>query len=302
VPSVQSCQRQDSDDFKPKSASAAPVGELALFPGSSLLGGELGNYIAVDLKVVEVLAPMVARSAGISEDRALAGLVRLWHRCWSTTSDVVTLSQLGGCFGGEAIELIAKVLSDDFLEPVDGGYRVRGAARYLRLKASRRRGAEMTNAARSSARSKSVEKSTLLERGKRSLNDALSPSTEHRAPNTEVKASAPAKPSPPKRAASTPDPRHAPLVAALVAASPGYAFTGRDARAVAALLKLGDPAEVELRWRRALSRDTFPRVRALHELVGAWNHFTTVGGADVRRGLVRAEDQEHLHVVGRVAT
>ena len=258
----------------------------------------MGNYIAVDLKVVEVLAPMVARSAGISEDRALAGLVRLWHRCWSTTSDVVTLSQLGGCFGGEGIESVAKVLSDDFLEPVDGGYRVRGAARYLRLKASRRRGAEMTNA----ARSKSVEKSTLLERGKRSLNDALSPSTEHRAPSTEAKDSAPAKPSRPKRAASTPDPRHAPLVAALVAASPGYAFTGRDARAVAALLKLGDPAEVERRWRRALSRDTFPRVRALHELVAAWNHFSTVGGADVRRGLVRAEDQEHLHVVGRVAT
>lgn len=141
----------------------------------------MSNYIAVDLKVIEVLAPMVARAAGVSEDRALGGLVRLWHRCWSTTSDVVTESQLAGIFGGERISEVASALEADFLEPVADGWRVRGAGRYLRLKESRRRGALKTNALRASksVRSESVEQ--------RPLNDALPPSTEHRAPNTELK-------------------------------------------------------------------------------------------------------------------
>lgn len=137
----------------------------------------MSNYIRVDLKVIEVLAPMVARAASISEDRALAGLVRLWHRCWSTTSDTVTMSQLAGIFGGERIEALAEVLCADFLERIPEGFRVRGADGYLRLKEARRSGALKTNEARNERRSKSV--------AERALPNALSPNTEHRAPNTE---------------------------------------------------------------------------------------------------------------------
>ena len=141
----------------------------------------MSNFIAVDLKVIEVLAPMAARSAGITEDRALAGLVRLWHRCWSTTSDTVTLSQLAGIFGGERIAELAEVLCTDFLERTTEGFRVRGGERYLRLKAARRLGAMKTNA----ARSKSVAPERSQSDAERALPDALSPNTEHRTPKKE---------------------------------------------------------------------------------------------------------------------
>ena len=128
----------------------AKVPRVALTRRAGCFLEVLVSYIAVDLKVIEVLAPMVARGAGITEDRALAGLVRLWHRCWSTTSSTVTMSQLAGIFGGERIEEVAGALCADFLERTQDGFRVLGAERYLRLKAARRLGAEKTNAQRRS--------------------------------------------------------------------------------------------------------------------------------------------------------
>lgn len=113
------------------------------------------------------------------------------------------------------------------------------------------------------------------------------------------------KPEPAKKA---PDPRHAPLVASLTeiaqAAVPGWRFRGgRDAKHVTQLLALGEPAEVEARWRRALARDSYPRVRTLSELVQHWNHFATdsplkATGTDVTRGYVRAETQNHEGKLG----
>lgn len=89
-------------------------------------------------------------------------------------------------------------------------------------------------------------------------------------------------PKPPADLKAPPDPRHAPLVASLcaifeAATHARYAFGGRDARAVKDLLALGEPSEVETRWRRALARPAkaFPAVRALHELVANWNHLAT---------------------------
>lgn len=74
------------------------------------------------------------------------------------------------------------------------------------------------------------------------------------------------------------DPRHAPLVAALVEACPGYAFDGgRDAAAVKKLLSLAEPEEVLRRWRRALTLEEYPKVRAIHELATHWNHFAGNG-------------------------
>lgn len=78
-----------------------------------------------------------------------------------------------------------------------------------------------------------------------------------------------------------PDPRHAPLVKALVEACPGYAFDGRDAAAVTKLLAKADaggepanaPGEVLARWRRALARSDYPKVRTLSELATHWAHF-----------------------------
>ena len=84
-----------------------------------------------------------------------------------------------------------------------------------------------------------------------------------------------AKPKNRKRASDAPpDPRHRPLVDALVKACPGYQFDGGlDAKAVTTLLTKGDPAEVERRWRQALAHQGFPTVRTLPELARHWNHF-----------------------------
>ena len=86
----------------------------------------------------------------------------------------------------------------------------------------------------------------------------------------------PSKPSKPSRAPA--DPRHAPLVATLTESytdvtGDKYPFRPEDARHVTSLLALGEPAEVDERWRRALREPKYPKVRTLRELVSAWAHF-----------------------------
>lgn len=90
--------------------------------------------VPVTLKVIEVHAPAVARAAGISEDRSLAGCVRTWHRCWSLKSDVLTRVELAGMFGSERLPEIIEALEVEFLERLRGGkWRVRGCDKYLRI-------------------------------------------------------------------------------------------------------------------------------------------------------------------------
>lgn len=86
---------------------------------------------------------------------------------------------------------------------------------------------------------------------------------------------------------AAPDPRHAPMVAALTAIyaeetrGSRYAFGGRDAKAVQHLLRLtADDDEVHFKWRTALraSFDQFhtPKTRTIPELVRDWNAYTAV--------------------------
>lgn len=148
------------------------------------------SHIAVELKVIEVRAPNVARAAAISEDRSLAGLVRLWHRAWSVEAEVITRTQIAGVFGPERIdEIIDALCSEGLLEPHDAGWRIKGADRYLRLKSARRAGAAKTNENRRSAHAQRTLSDGPAHAG-RPLPNALSPSTEHRAPSTELKATA----------------------------------------------------------------------------------------------------------------
>lgn len=98
-------------------------------------------FIAVDLKVIEGLSDAVARSAGVGRDRALAGLVRLWHRCWADEADVFTADELAGILGARRIDrFAASLVSFGFLEPTGEAFRVKGGDRYLRIRESRRRG------------------------------------------------------------------------------------------------------------------------------------------------------------------
>ena len=79
------------------------------------------------------------------------------------------------------------------------------------------------------------------------------------------------------------DPRHQPLVAALVNACPGYEFDGGlDAKAVENLLKKADSPEVLARWKKALAHQGYPTVRRLTELNTHWNHFNPLVAAATR--------------------
>ena len=250
-------------------------------------------FIAVDLKVIEGLAGAVARAASVSEDRILAGLVRLWHRCWADEIDHLDHNEFSGVFGFDGLDrIIVSLASFGFIEARDSerSWRVKGADRYLRLKESRRRGAAATNAKR--ARSRATHNHA-LERG---LSDAQSrsltesPNTEHRV--TEEKILRAVKPpAVPKqkfpKPVSPPDPRHAPLVKALVEVyadqnfGAAYDFTPRDARNVSLLLaKSADSEEIIYRWKTALrlSADPFqsPKTRDLTALVRDWNAYPVV--------------------------
>ncbi len=101
----------------------------------------------------------------------------------------------------------------------------------------------------------------------------------------------PAQPSPLKTAGKKPpapkhekqpDSRHAPLVAVLATTfeaerSKALAFDGYQARAVTQLLAIAEPAEIEVRYRRALRHQGFPTVATPAELRKHWDHFATAG-------------------------
>lgn len=151
------------------------------------------SHIAVDLKVIEVDAPAAARAAGVEEDRVLGGLVRLWHRCWSKKTDIASRVALCGVFGpGQADQLFAALVEFGLLEARDDGdFRVKGADRYLRIQAGREKGGKAASG--NLKRGKESPAASRLPPGSPPadapagprLLSGLSPSTEHRAPNTE---------------------------------------------------------------------------------------------------------------------
>lgn len=247
------------------------------------------SYIAFDLDAMN-RAPAVARACGLSEDAVLAGLLRLWAWCFREETDTVQATHIRGHFGGDAGEALEAF---GFLEATDQGtWRVRGAARYLRIKGAQRAAAERTNQ-RKVDRTLTVRSTDATPHGGPHGTPHGQPTLLHRAPNTEHRAvKDPATPPAPRakpagKAKAPADPRHAPLVKALVEASPGYAFQARDAAAVTSLLALGPPEEVLTRWRRALASAGYPKVRTTWELAANWNHFAQEGRSGAP---IRAED------------
>ena len=96
-----------------------------------------------------------------------------------------------------------------------------------------------------------------------------------------LRAKAPAKEFKLEHPPDPPDPRHAPMVDALVCiyaagnAGAVYAFKSRDAAAVAQLLALGDDEDIHCRW-TAAQRARYPPCKRLSQLVERWNEFPTV--------------------------
>ena len=103
-------------------------------------------YLALDLDARKK-CPLVARACGSTAPDVLWGLTELWQHVWTVKADVVTHTVLVGCVGDHP-GLVDALVAFEFLEPLEEGYRVRGAGRWLKVAEGRRRGAAATNAKR----------------------------------------------------------------------------------------------------------------------------------------------------------
>ena len=239
------------------------------------------SHIAVDLKVIEVHAPAVARVMEEPVAVTLGGLSLLWHRCWSTQQDTISRIGLGGIFGMERIDLRIEALADaGFLEPLAEGFRVRGAQKYLRIRQGNSKGGKaasgnLKRGTRKAGREPEGEPGTEPGGSREVSRDQAgegprliagsTPSTEHRAPNTiTTKSTAPAP-----RA-----PRDSDLLCADFESLTGspYGWNGaKDGVALAWCLKQAPLEEVRARWRRGLAADGWLLVRTVAQLRSKWN-------------------------------
>jgi len=164
------------------------------------------TYLAFDLDALNVAADL-GRAVGVPEERITHGLLRLWAWCFRSKTETVDETQVRGFFGAEATTAL---ISFGFLEPQKDNFRVRGADRYLRITEARRRGGLMSkkNIISDVYSKKQAQKRTKtssnpapagapaeLKLGSSSAqarlqpelklgsSPALTPSTEHRAPN-----------------------------------------------------------------------------------------------------------------------
>lgn len=251
------------------------------------------SYIAFDLDALNVSRD-VGAAAGIPEERVTHGLLRMWAWCFREKTASVTAVHVRGFFGIDCAEAL---IAFGFLAREDDGFRVRGAERYLRISEARRRGAERTNAAKRK-RTPSDDGPSLKRRSSdaqatldRALPNALTPSTEHRTPNTEhhkdcADAQPPPKAPKAKRAEQPADPRHQPLVRALdevfrQARGTPYPYKPRDFAAVKSLLAAGTPEVILAAWRKALAHRGYPSVSSPSELHQHLAHFVGTAAAPV---------------------
>lgn len=238
------------------------------------------SYIAFELDALNA-APAVARSSGVVEEVIIAGLVRMWAWCFREKTDTITADQLRGHFGADVAPAL---VAFRFLEPQGGGWRVRGAQRYLRINEGRSKGGK--------AASGNLKRGKRKPGGKPEESPGLVPATAgeqpesspgslpalHRAPSTEHRA--PLKDSAPApRAPRAEDP----LVVLLkedfkAEVGSDYAFqSGKDGVALAWLKSKGSEAEIRARWRRGLHHppDKWLGVRTLSQLRQKWNDLAT---------------------------
>lgn len=152
------------------------------------------SYIAVELDVLGA-APNAARAAGVSEDTIIGGLNRLWAYAFRAKRDLLHDLEVRGCFATTVDVLPALKAFGWLAEAPDGQLRVRGADRYLRISEARSKGGKAASgnlrrgAKREEAQPELTPGSLPAEAGGQPGTSpgcfpALSPSTEHRAPNT----------------------------------------------------------------------------------------------------------------------
>lgn len=143
------------------------------------------SYLAFDLDALNVV-PDVARAAGMTPGDVSYGLLRLWAWCFRERQDVVSPTHVRGFFGTDATPALEAF---GFVETTPTGLRVRGAERYLRVaerqsKAGKARAA-LAGAPAGRVAGRFTSQSPATDQPTTSHPPALTPSTEHRAPNTE---------------------------------------------------------------------------------------------------------------------
>lgn len=240
-------------------------------------------YVQVELDALKV-CPDVARVTGLSDLVVTGGLVRMWAYCWEAKTETLRPLQLAALFGCRDAALLAEALEAfGFLEAADGGYRVKGAQRYLRLDDGRSKGGKaaagnLIPGARQKARKQAAEFSAAAESQPRAsreaaerssrLSSALTPNTEHQSPKLHK---------PPTPFAEMP---HSPplveRVAEVFKAERGvdYSPTFADEHAGRALLGKGSEDEVLRRWAIGL-RARYPACNGLPDLLRNWNAYAT---------------------------
>lgn len=261
------------------------------------------SYIAFELDALNVV-PSVAAAAGMRAGDISYGLLTMWAYCFREETAQISPLHVIGFFGAECAPAL---VAFGFLEPAEGGFRVRGAERYLRVKQAQREGGKKGRALSSSRLGRNADDTSGSTSGStlRSTSgstsgsqQALTPNTEHRAPNTEhhkdcADAQPPRKAPKAKRAEQPADPRHQPLVQALdeafrEARGTAYPYKPRDFAAVKSLLAAGAPEVILAAWRRALAHRGYPSVSSPSELHQHLAHFVGNAAAPVDPKATRA--------------
>lgn len=265
------------------------------------------SHIAVDLKVIETIAPAVSRASEVPEEVVGWGLVRLWHRCWSAKTELVSRIQLAGVFGvGDRIEaLIEALVGFGLLDPGGESWRVKGADRYLRIQAGREAGGRAAsrngNLKKGSQRRPAVSQLTpsmvpasppAAAQHHLQLPPRLSPSTEHRAP-TDLKdlSRAVVRDQRDMRLKALTDT----LAIAYATRREGekYRHSGaKDTTALKSLLPVATDEQILDRWKVALDSTGWASASTFAELASKWNNLAAPSAPS--KGPVDPSTQHHV--------
>jgi hypothetical protein len=273
----------------------------------------VSSYVAVELDALNKCA-LAARSAGVSEDAAIAGQVRLWAHCFREKTDRVTAAQLRGVTSVSADVLEAF----GFLAADGDGWRVKGADRYLRIAEGRSRGGKMASGnlkkgtKRQSAGNNhepdlSRETSPAPSRlnpgslpAEPRLDPGLSPTTDYRLPKVEKEDLSARVASPRKKGVKpTYDPEWQPLVDTLTKVwsdirGTEYTWSPGDFAQLKALRKRASPEEIVTRWARGIVGSFSREVNSVAQLANGtkWNALST---ADTTGDAPRISDKQIQH-------
>ena len=234
----------------------------------------MSSYIAFDLDALNK-APSAARAARVAEDVIIGGLARMWAHCFREKTASLSSIQVAGFFATDA-DTVPALVAFGFLEQASGTLRVKGADRYLRITEGRSKGGK----AAAGNLKKGTKKPDPQPENLPGLVPAAAgeqpgltpglvpafhrrPTTDDRAPTTEVKSTAPAAP------------RESDALCqdfTDIIGTPYRWQAAKDGVAFAGLRKSESLEEIRRRWRGGLkSNDKWLGVRTVAQLASKWN-------------------------------